>query len=131
MKNRKTKFHIFAMRFLESKPMIVCALVSVKLFLTASVSMAGGDFALGKIVAFSNDSGTYLFRFVQTDGNRDLLNGCRTFNVKVHYERVSWFSWLPFVQSGHPTKQQTKIAASLLHAANQSGQTVLQFESSG
>jgi len=40
--------------------------------------------------------------------------GCDEFKVTVEYKNVPWYSWLPFVRSSHPTKQQTIKAASLL-----------------
>lgn len=92
--------------------------------LTSSAALAGGDFARGKVVAFSNDSGSYSFQFSPTERRSLLLTGCSEFNVKVEYKRVPWFGWLPFVHSSHPTKRQTETAASFLRAANQSGQEV-------
>jgi hypothetical protein len=100
------------------------ALVPALLYLLSNTALAGGDFVLGKVAAFSGESGNYSFRFIQTDRNKELLSGCREFNVTVRYERVPWFSWLPFVHSSHPSKQKTEAAASFLRGASQSGQEV-------
>lgn len=104
--------------------MTMRALVPVILCLLSSAALAGGDFTLGKVIAISGESGNYSFRFVQTDRRKELLAGCREFNVIVHYERVPWFSWLPFVHTTHPSKQQTEDAALFLRSASQSSQEI-------
>jgi hypothetical protein len=85
------------------------------LFLTSIPVLAGGDYVLVKISKFSGYDGNYSMSFKQTEIDREpLLMGCNEFKVTVEYKNVPWYSWLPFVQSSHPTKQQTIKAASLL-----------------
>lgn len=96
----------------------------IMLCLFSSAGLAGGDYFLGKVIAFAGENGNYTFRFAQSGPGRDFWNGCKELTVRVHYQRVPWFSWLPFVYSSHPTKQQTEIAALFLQGASRAGQEV-------
>lgn len=96
----------------------------VSLLAISTAAAAGGDYVSGKIVNFSGDSGHYSFRFLQTDARSELLPSCREFDVKVEYERVPWASWLPFIHSVHPTKEETREAASFLRTASRESRDV-------
>lgn len=100
------------------------AIIFIFFCFISSSALAGGDYVLGKIVNFSRVGDSYFFTFVQSDGGKELLTGCRKFNVSVTYERVPWFSWLPVVHSAHPTKQKTEEAAHYLRSSSQSGQEI-------
>jgi hypothetical protein len=89
-----------------------------------SLALAGGDYVSGTVSAFSRKDGIFSFTFVAA---RTLvgLEQCQSLRVSVEYGRVPWYSWLPFVDSGHPTKAQTESAASLLQAAHRTSQPIL------
>jgi len=89
-----------------------CLLLS----LLAFPAVAGGDYAQGFVSAFQAKGGAYTFRFTQTE-QQALVPGCPSFAVSVLHRRVPWYTWLPFVQSSHPTEQETAAAASFLRAA--------------
>lgn len=93
-------------------------LIVAILFVVSSAALAGGDYALGKVSNFTGEDGNYSFRFTQTDGRAELLQGCREFDVRINYGRVPWYSWLPFVHTSHPTEEKTKEAVSFLRKAN-------------
>ena len=87
-------------------------------FLTAvSSASAGGDCVSGSISGFSGSEGVYTFHFEQLESRDALILRCLNFDVSVHYGRVPWYSWLPFVKSNHPTFEQTEAAAAFLRAA--------------
>jgi len=85
----------------------------VVLFMLSGLALAGGDSVRGKVSNFSGKDGNYSFRFTLTDRRSELL-ACREFEVRVRYERVPWYSWLPFVYTTHPAKEETTEAASFL-----------------
>jgi hypothetical protein len=97
----------------------------VALFLSLpALANAGGDYVSGKVRGFSGDDGEYSFTFAP-DGRLVGFEGCQSFTVNVTYERVPWYSWLPFMHTNHPSKAQTKFAAELLRKAEQSSEPIL------
>ena len=87
----------------------------ILLFIGPKFVFAGGDYVLGRVLSFSGDGGNYSLTFSQTNINTSpMIKGCYEIKVIVKYEHVPWYSWLPFIRSSHPTKEQTIIAASLL-----------------
>ncbi len=97
----------------------------ILLFLGPKLVFAGGDYVLGRVLSFSGDAGKYNLTFSQTNINtRPLIKGCYEFKAIVKYENVPWYSWLPFIRSTHPTKDQTIIAASLLLDAFEKNQEI-------
>lgn len=88
-------------------------------------SWAGGDYVLGKITGFSEADGVYKFRFTEMPtGRSNLMAGCPAFNVVLEYKRVPWYSWLPGVNTAHPTKTQTQAAIDFLQNANKTEQLI-------
>jgi hypothetical protein len=101
-------------------------LSALLLYFSVTPAVAGGDYVLGEIASFSGENGSYQFQFTQTDRHSyPLLEGCLQFEVAVEYQRVPWFSWLPFVQTGHPSIKETEEAAAFLKAASTSSKAVL------
>ena len=88
--------------------------------LVALPAVAGGDFVKGSITNFVGRDGDYAFRFEQTEAGSELEAGCRGFVVSVRYARVPWYSWLPFIHTDHPTREQTIAAAEYLADASHS-----------
>jgi hypothetical protein len=100
------------------------ALLVISSFLVASSALAGGNSVLGRVSAFTGERGTYSFRFEQTAKGYELLKGCPVFDVEVHFKRVPWHSWLPFVEPSHPTFEQTEVAAKFLQRSELEGRSV-------
>lgn len=97
----------------------------ILLFIGPKLVFAGGDYVLGRVLSFSGDAENYNLTFSQTNINtRPLIKGCYEFKVIVKYQHVPWYSWLPFIESIHPTKEQTIIAASLLLNAFKKNQEI-------
>lgn len=94
------------------------------LILFSGPAFAGGDFVIGRITNFSESAGSLSFRFEQTDRASDLMKGCRSFEVRMQYERVPWYAWLPFVHSAHPTREQTEEALKYLLTSFQNSYNV-------
>lgn len=88
------------------------------------LAFAGGDFTSGKITSFSGGNGHYKFTF---DADKPLVGfeQCKALKIEVVYARVPWYSWLPYVHSSHPTKNQTAQAATLLEVAHRESTPVL------
>lgn len=82
--------------------------------------LAGGNFVSGFVTEFSGRDGSYRFVFTATEKtpSSPLIEGCPSLTVLVEYERVPWYSWLPFVESSHPTLEQTKVAGTALSEAS-------------
>ena len=98
-------------------------LIAASFLLVPFAAAAGGDYASGKVADFSGQNGSYAFTF---KGDRPLvgMNKCPSLKVLVEYQRVPWFSWLPFIESGHPTEEETDKAAKMLQAAEQGSNAV-------
>ena len=99
-------------------------LIPIVLLVWPSLCSAGGDFVSGMVTDISGNGGKYVFRFVQTDDSPELMKGCRELMIVVEYERVPWFSWLPFVNSGHPSRKETDESVEYLEKAKEKSQTV-------
>ena len=95
------------------------ALAMVAMSLVALPAVAGGDFVKGRIANFVGTDGDYAFHFEQIEARPELEVGCRAFVVSVRYARVPWYSWLPFIHTHHPTREQTIAAAAFLADASQ------------
>ncbi len=93
-------------------------------FLFYGLAVAGGDSVLGKVGNFSGEDGNYSFSFIQTDEHSPLMPGCRQLEVTVEYGRVPWYSWLPFVETSHPSLEETDEAAFFLLEAQREGREV-------
>jgi len=94
------------------------ALISFLLLLASPFANAGGDYVSGHVTSFHGGDNDFTFVFVASSPERGLMEQCTTIEVQVEYSRVPWFSWLPFIRSGHPTKQQTMEAGRYLSAAH-------------
>jgi len=56
---------------------------------------------------------------------RDLIQGCKVIEVTVEYSPVRRVSWLPFLDKGHPSKDETGKAIKYLKDAHSKNQEVL------
>lgn len=83
-------------------------------------AIAGGDFVYGYVTEFSSSAGTYAFTFKQSEAKprAPLIQQCVELKVSVAYQRVPWYSWLPFIHSSHPSREQTIAAAAVLQEAS-------------
>jgi hypothetical protein len=83
------------------------------------LSRAGGDYVSGIITGITEQDGKHIVHFVQTDSeNHALIKDCKEIMVTVKYSRFSWFSWLPFVKSSHPTQKETDESIEYLRKAH-------------
>ncbi len=98
-------------------------LIPIAILLCPSVCSAGGDFVSGMVTDISGKNGAYVIRFVQSE-SRELMEGCKELSVTVEYERVPWFSWLPLVKSGHPSKKDTDDSIEYLKNAKKNREAV-------
>jgi hypothetical protein len=94
------------------------------LVVVCDAAWAGGTSVLGKVSAFSGERGHYTLRFEQTETTSELIPGCPTLDVEISYARVPSYSWLPWIETAHPTLQQTEVAAEYLRKANKEGRVV-------
>ncbi|MDO5654195.1 MAG: hypothetical protein Q4G39_08855 [Brachymonas sp.] len=92
--------------------------------LTSCVAFAGGDHVAGYVTEFLGSEGIYVFNFKQTEP-KPLIRGCTEFKVHVKYQRVPWYSWLPFISSSHPTREQTIEASAVLQEAARNKREIL------
>jgi hypothetical protein len=79
----------------------------------------------GNVTGITAKEGRTIIRFMQSGNARtDLIAGCKEIEVTVQYARVPWFSWLPFIASGHPSKKETDEAIEYIRNANRSNQLI-------
>lgn len=95
-------------------------LIFLVLFLVSQTCYAGGDFVLGRIAYVFAVDEEYTIRFTQTELRPELMKGCKDITVNVSYSRVPWYSWLPFINSGHPDMDQHTDAVQHLIDAQKS-----------
>ena len=95
-------------------------LIFIFLLPFSQLCYAGGDFVSGKISEVLEIEEEYTIGFTQTEVGSELKTGCRDITVIVNFSRVPWYSWLPFIKSSHPTKEQTVDAVKYLVDAKNS-----------
>jgi len=101
------------------------AITSLLLILLSQTSFAGGSYNEGKIINFNSNNDQTSFKFIQTDGESSLIKSCNEFMVLLQYERVPWFSWLPYVEASHPTEKQTILAVNFIREAYKNNKKIL------
>ncbi len=83
----------------------------------SSILYAGGDYVLINVKSFEEQKGIAKIKIKQIDDRNPLIKGCPEFEVAITHKRVPWFSWLPFVESSHPTKKENQESLNLLFEA--------------
>ncbi len=90
-----------------------------------ALSFAGGDAVTGNVTDVSAKDGKTIIHFMQPSNARtELISGCKEIEVTVHYARVPWFSWMPFVATSHPSKKETEEAIEYLKKAKLNNQQI-------
>jgi len=100
-------------------------ITSLLLILLSQTSFAGGSYNEGKVINFNSNNDQTSFKFIQTDGESSLIKSCNEFMVLLQYERVPWFSWLPYVETSHPTEKQTILAVNFIREAYKNNKKIL------
>jgi hypothetical protein len=85
----------------------------------SSILYAGGDYVLVDVQSFEEQKGIVKIKIKQIDDRDPLMKGCFEFEVAITHKRVPWFSWLPFIESSHPTKKENQASLGLLLEAYQ------------
>ncbi|MCE0556987.1 hypothetical protein [Motilimonas sp. E26] len=93
------------------------------ILLFPTLCFAGGDYSEVNIKEFESSvaSADFTIEFVN---ERKFYESCDTLKVHLKYERVPWYSWLPFVHSSHPTSSDTQKSVAYLEAAFADDETV-------
>jgi len=76
---------------------------------------AGGDYWLIKVEDKITTDVPQKLKFEFSLPARGILQGCKQITVLLEYQRVPAWSWLPFIDSSHPTKDETTIAVEFLN----------------
>ena len=94
------------------------------LSLLSDYAHAGGDFSQFKVLTYSEMNDVYHFSLEEKKNSRQLINGCKNFDVRVNYKRIPWYSWLPFVHTSHPSYDDTIKALNYIKDAFDSNKDV-------
>ena len=78
-------------------------------FFIASTASAGGDYFLVKVKEVSSAQKSALIKLMLKEEPRHPINGCEFITVHVRYQN-DLMTWLPFVTSRDPTRNETLIA---------------------
>ena len=94
-------------------------LTVIMLFFISLPSMlfAGGDCALVTVESIKKEKGVTEIEVKQVEDNIPFMKGCPQFEFTVTYKRISWYSWLPFMQGFHPTEKENKESLHLMDNA--------------
>lgn len=114
------------MKFFQNS-FVKSAFISLTLCLLNALSShayAGGDFSQFKVLAYSEMNAVYHFSLEEKQSSRQLISGCKNFDVRVNYKRVPWYSWLPFVHTSHPSYDDTIKALEYIKDAYDSNKDV-------
>jgi len=96
----------------------------ISFLILPALCFAGGDEVSGKVTGITVNEGKYIIHFIQTENAPDLVAGCKEFEVTVKYARVPWFSWLPFISSSHPSKNETEESIEYMRNAQRSNRLI-------
>lgn len=102
------------------------ATILFALLLYTSTCFGGGDAVSVKIDRITEAGEKTVITFVLSKSEkRDLIQGCKVIEVTVEYSLVRRASWLPFLDKGHPTKDETDKAIKYLKDAHRKNEEVL------
>ncbi len=87
----------------------------VILVFNSTLVHAGGDYWLVKVEEKITADLPQKLKFEINEPARGILQGCKKIRVLLEYQRVPAWSWLPFIDSSHPTKDDTTIAVEFLN----------------
>jgi len=104
--------------------LVFISLTLCLLSLLSGHARAGGDFSQFKVLAYSEINGVYHFSLEEKQNSRQLIGSCKSFDVRVNYKRVPWYSWLPFVHTSHPSYDDTITALKYIKDAYDSNKDV-------
>ena len=86
---------------------------------------AGGGHDEWRVTAFSQEGALTRFSLRSTDAATAPPYGCEELTVEVAYALVPAYAWLPFVETTHPTREETLQSLSLIEATYRARQTLL------
>ena len=96
-------------------------------FLSGTLT-SGGDYGVYKVDSIvENGDISIIYLFVVRKPS-SLLDDCERIKLSIDYERVPWFSFLPFVHTNHPSADDTETALNFLHRGmNESSEIYLGY----
>jgi|GEM_PF-3596669 len=84
-------------------------------FFMSPPAWTGGDYWLIKVEDKITTDVPQKLKFEFSLPARGILQGCKQITVLLEYQRVPAWSWLHFIDSSHPTKDETTIAVEFLN----------------
>lgn len=106
--------------------------LSIFLFLISRLAYAGGDYWSVKVEETISAHAPQKLNFLIFEDSRGIIQGCKKITVLLEYQRVPAWSWLPFVDTSHPTKAETANAVEYLNNKfNTSSQTYFGYMGGG
>ena len=107
-----------------SRTLLFKAFFSLGLCLVTLPVNAGGAAFSVKVIRIQEGAGNLtLFMHKQKHKKNE---PCSRFQVKLKYERVPWYSWVPFVDSYHPSPSENQAAIQKMKGYHKN-QTVFEF----
>jgi hypothetical protein len=76
---------------------------------------AGGDYWPVKVEEKITTDVPQKLKLEISEPARGIFQGCNQITVLLEYQRVPVWSWLPFIDSSHPTKDETTTAVEFLN----------------
>jgi hypothetical protein len=93
------------------------------LVLAPACVLAAETSVLGKVVQLSAERGKYSFQFEQREAEPELVPGCRTLDIELHY-RYRPETWLPLAHGDYPSRKQSDAVVVFLKRALREGREI-------
>jgi hypothetical protein len=101
----------------------MAAVLALVLALAPPCALAAETSVLGKVVQLSADRGKYSFQFEQRAAEPELVPGCRTLDIELHY-RYRPETWLSLARGNYPSRKQSDAALVFLKRALREGREI-------
>ena len=92
----------------------IILVIATLFFFSAGNVNAGGDYSLFRIESVVGSAERALISLSVIGRQLVGIDACDSIEVELNYDRVPWFSFLPFVDSSHPTIGDTNRSLDLL-----------------
>jgi hypothetical protein len=99
------------------------AALALTLVLASGCVLGAEKSVLGRVVQLSAEQGRYSFQFEPREGEPELMPGCRTLDIELHY-RFRPETWLPLARGTYPSRKQTDAVVVFLKRALREGREI-------
>lgn len=98
--------------------------IALLLSLHCLPALCGGDSFKGKVESYRSEGKTTYITFTPTQDTRSFYPECKTLQVELRHENLTWYSFIPFLGGSHPSHREHKKGLALLKKAQEEHKSI-------